>query len=67
MCFVPVKSATMQAESKLRGVIDERGGSSDAADRKKRALDLWNEVFPVSGTIAAQYLLARGLALPRLC
>jgi putative DNA primase/helicase len=52
--------------NKLRGVIDARGGSSDAADRRKRALDLWNEAFPVSGTIAAQYLLARGLALPSL-
>jgi putative DNA primase/helicase len=52
--------------NKLRGVIDARGGSSDAVDRKKRALDLWNEAFPVSGTIAAQYLAARGLALPSL-
>jgi hypothetical protein len=52
--------------NKLRGVIDARGGGSDAEDRKKRALDLWNEAFPVSGTIAAQYLLARGLALPSL-
>jgi putative DNA primase/helicase len=49
--------------NKLRGVIDARGGSSDAVDRKKRSLDLWNEAFPVSGTIAAQYLAARGLAL----
>ena len=47
-------------------MIDARGGSSDAADRKKRALDLWNEAFPVSGTIAAQYLLARGLAISSL-
>jgi putative DNA primase/helicase len=52
--------------NKLRGVIDARGGSSDAEDRKKRALDLWNAAFPVSGTLAAQYLLARGLALPSL-
>jgi phage/plasmid primase-like uncharacterized protein len=52
--------------NKLSGVIDARGASSDAVDRKKRALDLWNEAFPVSGTIAAQYLLARGLALPSL-
>jgi putative DNA primase/helicase len=51
--------------NKLRGVIDACGGS-DAMDRKKRALDLWNEAFPAYGTIAEQYLLARGLALPSL-
>jgi putative DNA primase/helicase len=50
----------------VRGVIDARGGSFDAEDCKKRALDLWNKAFPISGTIAAQYLLARGLALPSL-
>jgi hypothetical protein len=50
--------------SKPRQLIDARGGTSDAKGRKKRAIDLWNAAFPVSGTIAAQYLFARGLALP---
>jgi putative DNA primase/helicase len=50
--------------SKPRQLIDARGGTSDAEGRKKRAIDLWNAAFPVSGTIAAQYLLARGLAIP---
>jgi putative DNA primase/helicase len=52
--------------NKLRRVIDACGGTCDAEDRKKRAIDLWNAAFPISGTIAARYLLARGLALPSL-
>src|ERR1700730_8516430 len=38
--------------NKLGGLIEALGGSSDAVDRKKRALDLWNEALPVSGTFA---------------
>jgi putative DNA primase/helicase len=52
--------------NKQRCVIDARGGRFNAVDRKNRALHLWNEAFPVSGTIAAQYLLSRGIVLPSL-
>ena len=50
--------------SKPRQLIDAGGVTSDVEGRKKRAIDLWKAAFPVSGTIASQYLLARGLALP---
>jgi hypothetical protein len=60
---------TSRCGTAFRATIDfkiEREQQDDEQNRSRRALDIWNDAIPITGTLAEQYLINRGIDLDQL-